>query len=644
MPIAARQIRIHHENPECLCAQNRMQHRSVQGGKMTRKRRHLLRFLCAVLVCQAATAQTTVDYEADASDFVNPERGFYRYSETPASSHVPLVESVLRDNREPQTPFGANYSIRSSLVYRYFILYDFLASGVSSDFLYEIAADFANARNAGVKVIPRFAYTITPIAGDCPAMWVCPPYGDTTKTWVLNHVDDLQAVLEANQDVIAAVQMGFIGIWGENYYTDYFGDPSVNGTGFLSSANWTDRKEVLARLLATVPESRMVQVRYPQKKQKFIYGNGAGTSPAASPPITAAQAHDGSDIARIGLHNDCLLAGPDDFGTYFNYDNPPVGDVANLKPYFAAETKYVVAGGETCADDYNPTNDCSSVPGGTADIELKDLHYTYLNADYSHAVNNDWQDDGCMDDIKKELGYRLALSSGTYTDEARPGQSISLEISLTNQGYAAPFNARGVELVLRSTTSNDEWFAMLPDDPRFWLGEGAMHDVDATVCIPPNVPIDSYELLLNLPDPFASIYHRPEYSIRLASKLPGGAASWEELTGYNKLGHTVMVNDLATRPACSGETGFLAASGYSDQCVADLSIEGVSITAGNYQATGELSASDTTIKSGNPVLFQSDSRVALGGGFSVENGAAFTVAITPCNPPGPASGTALGSS
>ncbi len=598
---------------------------------MARKHYLLPPFLCAVLVCQVATAQTTVVYEADTSDFVNPERGFYRYSETRASSHVPLIESVLTNNRQPQTPAGANYSVGSSLVYRYFILDDFVSSAISADFLAQIAADFATARSAGVKVIPRFTYTVTPMSGACPAMWVCPPYGDAIKSWVLSHIDDLEAVLDANQDVIAAVQMGFIGIWGENYYTDYFGDASVNGAGFLSSANWTDRKDVLARLLAAVPSSRMAQVRYPQKKQKFIYGNAAGTSSAESPPITAAQAHDGSDIARIGFHNDCLLASPDDFGTYVDYDNPPVSDVANLKPYFAAETKYVVAGGETCFDDYNPTNDCSSVPGGTADVELEDLHYSYLNADYNHDVNNDWHDGGCMDDVKKELGYRLVLNSGTYTDEARPGQSISVNISLTNQGYAAPFNARGVELVLRGTTSGEKWFANLPDDPRFWLGEGAMHDIDATLCIPPNMPTDSYELLLNLPDPFASIYHRPEYSIRLASKLPGGAASWEELTGYNKLGHTVIVNNVAASPACSGEAGFLAASGYSDECVANLSIQGVSVAGGSYQAAGELSSSDTRIASGDPVLFQSDSKVVLGDGFAVENGAVFAAAIAPCN-------------
>ena len=64
---------------------------------------------------------------------------------------------------------------------------------------------------------------------------------------------------------------------------------------------------------------------------------------------------------------------------------------------------------------------------------------------------------------------------------------------------------------------------------------------------------------------------------------------------------------------------------------AKYSIQDVSVTGGSYQSTGELSSSGTTIKSGSPVLFQSDSNVVLGGGFSVESGAVFTAAIAPCN-------------
>ena len=60
---------------------------------MTRKRFLLLTFLCAAFVCQVGRAQTTVVYVADTSDFVNPERGFYRYSETRSPVAPPTPSS-----------------------------------------------------------------------------------------------------------------------------------------------------------------------------------------------------------------------------------------------------------------------------------------------------------------------------------------------------------------------------------------------------------------------------------------------------------------------------------------------------------------------------------------------------------------------
>lgn len=112
--------------------------------------------------------------------------------------------------------------------------------------------------------------------------------------------------MQANTDVIACVQFGFIGTWGEQYYSDYFGDPSSNGTQQrLSNANWEDRAEVLRALLDAVPQDRMVQVRYPQIKQRYIYGV---TALINSAPLTANEAFNLSEKSRIGFHNDCFLS------------------------------------------------------------------------------------------------------------------------------------------------------------------------------------------------------------------------------------------------------------------------------------------------------------------------------------------------
>jgi hypothetical protein len=60
-----------------------------------------------------------------------------------------------------------------------------------------------------------------------------------------------------NADVIACLQMGFIGTWGENYYSDYFGDPSSKWQreNWLIK-NWSDKNEVLKALLNALPQSQ----------------------------------------------------------------------------------------------------------------------------------------------------------------------------------------------------------------------------------------------------------------------------------------------------------------------------------------------------------------------------------------------------
>ena len=487
-----------------------------------------------MLVTGSLLAQNTIIYDASTEDFPNPERGVYRYTETRSNNYTPLRVAELVSYRSPGSIPGANYDFVSTLVFRYFFLGDFTEGPISQAYLDNVAADMATARQAGVKLIPRFAYTDAVNGNGC-GNFICPPYGDAPKDIVLTHVNQLKPVLQANADIIATVQMGFIGTWGEQYYTDYFGDASGNGNqGKLLDENWNDRNEVLAALLDAVPANRTVQVRYPQLKQRAVYGINAPTSSAA---LTDAEAYDGSDRARIGFHNDCFLAGPDDFGTFTDYGNsstPTNRDTATLKPYFAADSRYVPVGGETCSDVYSPENDCIST-GGTAEAEMRRFHYSYLNSGYNNEVNNDWQDGGCMDDIKRQLGYRFQLQSATFPTAVSQTGEISVQFSIGNLGYAAPYNERDVQLILRNAVTGEVYVGDIDADPRRWSYEQAIHQVASTFCVPSAIPAGSYELLLNLPDPEASISSRPEYSIRLANTLDGEEV-WEPETGYNNLG------------------------------------------------------------------------------------------------------------
>jgi hypothetical protein len=162
-------------------------------------------------------------------------------------------------------------------------------------------------------MVLRFAYT-TSTAGD-----------DATKDRVLAHLDQLAPYLSAGQDVIAVVQTGLIGAWGEWYYTQNFGN-----AGNVSSTDWANRKAVTDKLLSVVPSTRMVQLRTPKFKRTMY----------STSPVQPGDAYNGMTLSRIGHHNDCFLASPDDYGTY---ENPSVE-----YPYLQSDTTYVAMGGETC--------------------------------------------------------------------------------------------------------------------------------------------------------------------------------------------------------------------------------------------------------------------------------------------------------
>jgi len=492
--------------------------------------------LFCLITSYAGKAQVkTISYTISPEDFANPERGFYvplgNKPGTLSAAELVKYRNLPADQKLHAT---ANYTARASLVYRGYLLSDFKTSPLSSDFLAKLTHDFQAVRQAGLKIILRFAYTNDAKSGNCSdANKICPPYGDASKPIILQHIAQLKPILTQNADVIAVLQEGFIGIWGENYYTDYFGVPAENPGGILSDNNWRDRNEVLQALLTALPADRIVQVRTPQIKRKYVYGPQAVISGAT---ITEPEAFNNTDKARIGLHNDCFLASSDDYGTFefFGY-KAPAPESANeiLRRYFETESRFVPVGGETCDDAFSPDNDCA--PAGHAEQEMAAMHYSYLNSSYNNQVNNDWVTGGCFDNIKRNLGYRLVLKSADLPLKVKKGKNLAVSLELENVGYAAPFNPRPVQLILRNKKSGEVHTLAFNTEIRQWYP--GQIKLNSSFSIPVNLSKGEYELLLNLPDKYQSIAGRPEYSIRLANQ-----DTWEPETGYNQLHHTIKIN------------------------------------------------------------------------------------------------------
>ncbi len=443
------------------------------------------------------SAQTAnVSYTASSALFSNPERGFYKYSAAHSDNYSVLSQATL-------TNYRVNNNI--SVIFRYYYLEGFTSSPISASYLANMQTDFDRLRNAGLKVVIRFAYSDD--EGASPR--------DASKAQILAHINQLKPLLEANADVIMAMQAGFIGSWGEWYYTSQaeFGGYGYNDTG-LTNANRANRKAIVDALLAALPATRMVQLRTPIMKRD-MYGTAA---------VTTTQAFNETAVARLGHHNDCFLASEDDYGTY---EQPSIDF-----PYLEQDSKFTPVGGETCAIN-SPRSDCA-----TALQEMAKYHWSWLNADYHPGVLENFTDQGCTNEITKRLGYRFELKSGAFSQAASAGGTMNVTIKLFNRGFASPFNERNAYIVLKNTTTNQVYAVQMAADPRLWLGVNEI-TVSENIQLPTNMPAGSYKLYLHLPDASPSLATKPEFAIRMANE-----SMWEAATGYNNLNHTVTVDNL----------------------------------------------------------------------------------------------------
>jgi hypothetical protein len=429
---------------------------------------------------------TTISYLEDQTDFSNPERGFYSEILSESSAPSSLTQAYLDQLK----------SKNITLIRRLYSMITFRSGPISAAYLQHIQDDMDMIRNNGFKIILRFSYT-----NNEPAPW-----DDAPLNIVSSHIDQLTNILQKNADVIAMMEAGFIGRWGEWH-------DSSNGL-----ANPADMKTVLFKLLDALPKSRDVVVRYQQSKKDIFETNE---------PIGDADGFNKSNRSRTGHHNDCFLASDEDWGTY--WPNDPASLEAQ-KNYLREENKYLPQQGETCNCNA-PRSDCSA-----AVKELAQMRWSALNREYIECVLDSWKTQGCYDEISKRLGYRFRLLSAEIPKSVKIDAPLSLNLVLKNDGFASPYNARNMELVLRSKANAAVTRIRLFHDPRTWLPDSATIKITVDVIIPASLLPGEYDLLLNFPDPEITLNTKPAYSIRLANQNV-----WEATTGYNSLQAAVTI-------------------------------------------------------------------------------------------------------
>ncbi|MDW8213931.1 MAG: DUF4874 domain-containing protein, partial [Roseiflexaceae bacterium] len=139
----------------------------------------------------AASEQQIITYRASAENFPNPERGVY-IQRSPIwrnGERIPLTRSDLLRAR----------SQGMAMVRTYYLLEPYRNQSLPQSVIDYLQADFATAREAGVKIVLRFAYNFGIGEPDAPL------------ERVLQHIDQVTPVIRSNTDVIAFKAQPYIG-------------------------------------------------------------------------------------------------------------------------------------------------------------------------------------------------------------------------------------------------------------------------------------------------------------------------------------------------------------------------------------------------------------------------------------------------
>ncbi len=439
-----------------------------------------------VITPAPAVVSTTVSLSPSATDFPNPDRGFYAWG---GSNFITAFDLGSIQG-------GYASGMRLALASVPLDLYR--TSDLPASFLSTLSARFAAVRAAGMKVTLLFAYDFT--AGG----------NDATSAQIKRHLEQLQPILAANADVIPYMRAGFIGAWGE-----WHSSKSGNSCGYNSgttSCTTSDANRAIVRdaLLANVPATTQIGFRYPSDLQHWY--------PLADGP------------ARVGAHNDCFLAGPTDTGTYTS---------STQRPYVQTLTQRASFGGETCENAEAPLRStCADILS-----EGAQYHLAWLNSTYAPSVMSAWKSGGCYSQVSRTMGYRLQLDALTHNTTAALGSTASFAVDLRNVGWARMFTPRKLVVTLRHKTSGATITGAAGDLSTLVSQASGSTRISVTVPIPAGAQTGDYDVLLSAPDIFTSTASDARFAVRFANAdNPAAAQVWEAASARFVMGSTVRIN------------------------------------------------------------------------------------------------------
>ena len=415
---------------------------------------------------------------------------------------------------------------------------------------------FSNCRKNGCMIAMRFRYD--DLGKDNPE--------PATFEQVLHHIEQIKnsGLLEKYSDIIAFVEAGIVGKWGE-----------MHGGKYVT----VDYKaRVLDAMLQAVPAPIPVTVRTPD-----IFAEWAGIERKELNNFELIDSITESEYSttiqenkdRVGLFNDGYMGSINDLGTFSNREIET--DWINhqtLTSYYGGE----FSGNHEFAqsfDTYLPEN---AIP------EMYKTHLSYINSNIfpfykDFTFSEEYTVDGVDNSayygqnvfkfIRDHIGYRFVIRKSELTPVVEQGGDVTVDFKIENTGFANVIPDVQSYVILEK--GGIFTYAEADTDCSQWLS-CSIADNTLNIKLPDNIPAGNWNIMLKLSmgTPL-SITNMTGRTIRFANE-----DVWDSTLGANYLG-TVTVTEAAEKGT---DNSLKAAENGDDSPVQFYSLSGKTVIDG----------------------------------------------------------------
>ena len=440
-----------------------------------------------------ASAETLpMNYSETADSFPNPERGFYvpvmlKLKETDTS----IPERYLNNNfihlRVDISNFGEN------------------ETRISDSALEALDQTLELIKKNGGTTILRFSYD-SYFSGKT----ILEPGLKMMKT----HIEQVSSILEKHEPVIACVEAGMLGLYGE-----------YHGTAKCTTKN---RTAIIQAWLEHLSSKFIINVRTPG-----YIASWAG--------ITLEQlCRNGTKkkgIERIGIYNDGYLGSNSDLGTYENREDE--------LDWIDEQTDSTFFGGEISNYIEKDT------PKNTAKYMESEgflTHTSYLNIQWNYTVIENLKKEifdgkdslykglSGYEYVNNHLGYRFVLTGSQISTS---GHYLSISMQINNVGFGSMANDKKATIILDSENSRYE----LP-----------LEDFDIRTCKSQyQINYQNYIDITHIDPGYYHVYLRiSEYGDYTSDdnyncvRFANDSSQWNELFGANRIGEVQITEDAGS--------------------------------------------------------------------------------------------------